>query len=214
MVIEPLVRMGPPPRSLAPEANDCFMVRLPRGPPNTRLRRDRRALWRAPLGLSANSQATAAQPRHPSTAAPKWRPAHTLRNGAIPFRYVTENRACHKVANPPASTPSATPNDRHDIAPAARPSNRFPRSVTVDRRTDGPEPSAGNDTVAELVALQAEYAAWHDALPDSLRDSATAEALQAIVDLDIEELMAIVPPHGYGRDGASTKSGTHTMKSA
>jgi hypothetical protein len=51
-----------------------------------------------------------------------------------------------------------------------------------------------------LLALQAEYAAWHDALPDSLRDSATAEALQAIVDLDLEELMAIVPPRGYGRD--------------
>jgi hypothetical protein len=31
MVIEPFVRMGPPPRSLAAEANDCFMVRLPRG---------------------------------------------------------------------------------------------------------------------------------------------------------------------------------------
>jgi hypothetical protein len=27
MVIEPSVRMGPPPRSLAAEANDCFMVR-------------------------------------------------------------------------------------------------------------------------------------------------------------------------------------------
>jgi hypothetical protein len=31
MVIEPFVRMGPLPRSLAAEANDCFMVRLPRG---------------------------------------------------------------------------------------------------------------------------------------------------------------------------------------
>jgi hypothetical protein len=60
--------------------------------------------------------------------------------------------------------------------------------------------AAQADTVAELVALQAEYAAWHDALPDSLRDRATAEALQAIVDLDLEELMAIVPPRGYGRD--------------
>jgi hypothetical protein len=28
MVIEPFVRMGPPPRSLAAEANNCFMVRL------------------------------------------------------------------------------------------------------------------------------------------------------------------------------------------
>jgi hypothetical protein len=56
------------------------------------------------------------------------------------------------------------------------------------------------DTVAGLVALQAEYIAWHDALPDSLRDSATAEALQAIVELDLDSLIAIVPPRGYGRD--------------
>ena len=56
------------------------------------------------------------------------------------------------------------------------------------------------DTVAGLVALQAEYAAWHDALPDSLRDSTTAESLQAIVDLHPDALIAIVPPRGYGRD--------------
>jgi hypothetical protein len=67
----------------------------------------------------------------------------------------------------------------------------------MDRRTRA---QRWYDTVAELVALQAEYAAWHDALPDSLRDSATAEALQVIVDLDLEELTAIVPPRGYGRD--------------
>ena len=54
--------------------------------------------------------------------------------------------------------------------------------------------------MAGLVALQAEYAAWHDALPDSLRDSATAESLQAIVDLDLDTFIAIVPPRGYGRD--------------
>jgi hypothetical protein len=48
--------------------------------------------------------------------------------------------------------------------------------------------------------LQAEYVAWLDALPDKLRDSATAEALQAIVDLDLDLLTAIVPPLGYGRD--------------
>jgi hypothetical protein len=53
-----------------------------------------------------------------------------------------------------------------------------------------------------LVALQAEYVAWHDTLPDSLCDSATAEALQAIVDLDLDldTLTAIVRPRGYGRD--------------
>ena len=32
------------------------------------------------------------------------------------------------------------------------------------------------------------------------RDSATAEALQAIVDLDLNDLAAIVPPRGFGRD--------------
>jgi hypothetical protein len=46
--------------------------------------------------------------------------------------------------------------------------------------------------------LQAEYATWCDALPDSLRDTATAEALQAIVELD--ELADIEPPRGFGRD--------------
>ena len=57
-----------------------------------------------------------------------------------------------------------------------------------------------HDTVAGLVALQAEYAAWYDGLPDNLRDTATAAALQAIVDLDLDELVAIVLPRGYGRD--------------
>ena len=67
----------------------------------------------------------------------------------------------------------------------------------ADRRTRS---QRWYDTVAVLVALQAEYVAWHDALPDSLRDSATAEALQAIADLDLDALTAIVPPRGYGRD--------------
>jgi hypothetical protein len=48
--------------------------------------------------------------------------------------------------------------------------------------------------------LQAEYAAWSDALPNSLRDSATATALQELVDLDLEALAVIQPPRGYGRD--------------
>jgi len=54
--------------------------------------------------------------------------------------------------------------------------------------------------VAGLVDAQIEYAAWLDSLPDSLQDSATAEALRAICDLDLGELQAIVPPRGFGRD--------------
>ena len=57
-----------------------------------------------------------------------------------------------------------------------------------------------NDNVAGLVQAQAEYAAWLQSLPDSLQESATAEALRAIVDLDLTELQAIEPPRGFGRD--------------
>ncbi len=55
-------------------------------------------------------------------------------------------------------------------------------------------------TVAALVTLQAGYAAWLDALPEATRDSRTGEALQAIVDLDLDELIAIRPPRGFERD--------------
>lgn len=57
-----------------------------------------------------------------------------------------------------------------------------------------------HDTVAGLVGLQAEYAAWYDALPESLRDTVTAAVLEAIANLDLDELVSIEPPRGYGRD--------------
>jgi hypothetical protein len=57
-----------------------------------------------------------------------------------------------------------------------------------------------DDSVATLVAMQAEYAAWLETMPDAIRDSATGEALQAVVDLDLSDLAAIQPPRGFGRD--------------
>ena len=56
------------------------------------------------------------------------------------------------------------------------------------------------DAIAELVILQSHYAQWFEALPENLQEGATGEALQAIVDLDLDELIAIVPPRGFGRD--------------
>ena len=56
------------------------------------------------------------------------------------------------------------------------------------------------DAVSELTTLQGQYAAWLEALPENLQESATAEALHAICDLDLTELQAIVPPRGFGRD--------------
>ena len=57
-----------------------------------------------------------------------------------------------------------------------------------------------NDTIAAAVELQAEYADWLDALPDNQQDSALAEVLRAIVELDLSELQAIEPQRGFGRD--------------
>ncbi len=56
------------------------------------------------------------------------------------------------------------------------------------------------DTVTELVVLQAEYEAWLATLPETLQDTATAEALRTICDLDLTELQAVEPPRGFGRD--------------
>jgi hypothetical protein len=67
----------------------------------------------------------------------------------------------------------------------------------VDRRSRA---QRWRDAVAELVALQADYARWLDALPEATRDGATAEALQAIVDLDLDDIAAVEPPRGFGRD--------------
>jgi hypothetical protein len=61
-------------------------------------------------------------------------------------------------------------------------------------------PQQWQAAVATLLRLQEEYAAWLDALPEALRDGATGEALQAIVDLDLDELASIEPPRGFGRD--------------
>jgi hypothetical protein len=56
------------------------------------------------------------------------------------------------------------------------------------------------DAVGELLDIQSACATWLDALPDTLRETTTAEALQAIVDLDLNALATVEPPRGYGRD--------------
>jgi hypothetical protein len=67
----------------------------------------------------------------------------------------------------------------------------------VDRRS---RLQRWRDVVAELQDLQDEYQTWLEALPQNMADSAIAEALRAICDLDLSELESIVPPRGFGRD--------------
>jgi len=66
-----------------------------------------------------------------------------------------------------------------------------------DRRS---RPQRWRDAVTELVTLQAEYRDWLDTLPPSLENSATAEALRSICDLDLSGLESVEPPRGFGRD--------------
>lgn len=72
-----------------------------------------------------------------------------------------------------------------------------PHRPTTDRRSRA---RRWHDAVAEITALQAEYADWLEALPDNLANSATADALMAISEIDLTELHAITPPKGFGRD--------------
>ncbi len=67
----------------------------------------------------------------------------------------------------------------------------------ADRRS---RPQRWRDAVKELLDLQATYADWLATLPDGLRTSRMAEALEAMVDLDLTDLAECQPPRGYGRD--------------
>jgi hypothetical protein len=114
-----------------------------------------------------------------------------LRNGipAMPRGRYPDGE--HTLSNAERQARYRTRHEADQPAPVVRYRRPFGRRSRLQRWCD---------TVAGLLALQAEYAAWYDALPDSLRDTSTAAALQAIVDLDLDELAAIVPPRGYGRD--------------
>jgi DNA-binding response OmpR family regulator len=50
----------------------------------------------------------------------------------------------------------------------------------------------------QQAILTDEYAAWCDALPKSLRDSATAEAMRAIIELDLDIFAGTEPPRRLG----------------
>jgi hypothetical protein len=67
----------------------------------------------------------------------------------------------------------------------------------VDRRS---RLQRWDDATNVLLGIQVECVDWLEALPDSLRGTAMAEALEAIADLDLTALAEVKPPRGYGRD--------------
>jgi hypothetical protein len=85
---------------------------------------------------------------------------------------------------------------RHRAAQAAgKPASRI--HSPADRRS---RIQRWRDAVAELTAVQAHCLAWLEALPPNLHDGATAEALQAVCELDLSEIQAVEPLRGFGRD--------------
>ena len=91
------------------------------------------------------------------------------------------------------------PNGKRATAPVAKPKSLH-QSSAIGVPPTGTRQQRWRDAVAELLTLQAEYTAWLGALPDSLKDTDTAEALQTIVELDLDALAGAEPPRGYGRD--------------
>jgi len=69
----------------------------------------------------------------------------------------------------------------------------------ADRRS---RPQQWADAVQTLADLLDQFEAWRDKLPSSLANSATAEALDAVLELrgHVEDLQAIELPRGFGRD--------------
>jgi hypothetical protein len=67
----------------------------------------------------------------------------------------------------------------------------------VDRRS---RLQRWDDATSVLLRIQVECVNWLEALPESLRSTAMAEALEAIADLDLTALTEVKPPRGYGRD--------------
>jgi len=81
-----------------------------------------------------------------------------------------------------------------------KPHRQIPGPPATPSQRISPRPKRWAAAVAALVNLQEEYRAWLDNLPPNLESSPLADKLQAIAELDLEELQAIEPPRGYGRD--------------
>ena len=100
----------------------------------------------------------------------------------------------HRIGAPPMTPAQRQARRRARL----RRENRTPPASPARRRPSRPERWAA--AVAALIDLQDEYRAWLDNLPASLESSRLAEQLHVVAELDLEELQAIDPPRGFGRD--------------
>ena len=110
---------------------------------------------------------------------------------------------------PPRGDRAATPAERSTAyrarrkATAAVAPTKPPVVVRYRRPADRrsrPQPWA--DAAQILANLFDQFQEWRDNLPSSLANSATAEALDAVLELrgHVEDLQAVELPKGFGRD--------------
>lgn len=121
-----------------------------------------------------------------------------------PYRHVTEYKGTQPMGRKPENQLALTGAERQAryrarqghglLAPVAAPVREPAKGRKLTR------PQRWNAAVTALLAIQGEYAAWLQAMPEATRDTATGEALLAIVELDLDELAIIQPPRGFGRD--------------
>ena len=111
---------------------------------------------------------------------------------------------------PPRGDRAATPAERSAAYRARRKATAAAAAPTqpsvivryrrpADRRS---RPQQWADAVQTLADLLGRFQEWRDNLPSSLANSATAEALDAVLELRgyVEELQAVELPKGFGRD--------------
>ncbi len=101
-----------------------------------------------------------------------------------------------------------TGHDRSEAAsPLSRDASGRSASDTGGQPTGAARRNGGGTPWPSLfVELQEDYQAWLDALPESLQESATAEALRAFTEIDLSDLERVEPPRGYGRDCAARRA--------
>jgi hypothetical protein len=103
------------------------------------------------------------------------------------------------MSRPRVGTKRMSPAERQARHRAKlRQQNPGPRAAPT--RRIAPRPTRWSAAVAALIELQEEYRTWLENLPENLESSRLADKLRAIVELDFEELQAIDPPRGFGRD--------------
>ena len=110
---------------------------------------------------------------------------------------------------PPRGDRAATPSERSAAYRArrkaaaadgpAKPPVVIRYRRPADRRS---RPQQWADAVQTLADLLNQLEEWRDKLPASLANSATAEALDAVLELrgHVEHLQAVELPKGFGRD--------------